>query len=63
MFGFIEKTAGALVDFTVDSAEMIVGGDGPSRDDVKTLVAAGMTVGAIAIALNVTEDVIEDLMG
>lgn len=63
MFSFITDTAQAAVDLTCDTAEALIGeGDGPKRSDVAQLLAAGMTVGAIAIAFNVTEDVVENLI-
>ena len=62
MLGFILDTAQAAVDITCDTAEMVLGGDPPKREDVAQLLAAGLTVGAIAVAFDVSVDVIEDLV-
>ena len=63
VFDFIGKTAQALVDVTCDTALGVIGeSDGPKRKDVAQLLAAGMTVGAIALTLDVTEDVIQGII-
>jgi DNA-binding NarL/FixJ family response regulator len=60
MFKFITDTAKAAVDLTCDTALSVIGeGDGPKREDVAQLLAAGMTVGAIALALGVAEEWVE----
>ena len=58
MFDFINKTAGSLVDVTADILTL----ETPKRSDVKQLVAAGMTVAAIAVAFDMTEDAVQSLL-
>ena len=58
MFDFITKTAGSLVDVTADILTL----ETPKRDDVKQLVSAGMTVAAIAVAFDMTQDAVESLL-
>ena len=63
MFKFITDTADALVGVTADTLDFAMGdGDGPKREDVSQLVAAGMTVAAIAVAFNMTTDAVESLL-
>lgn len=62
MIEFFERTARSAVDLIGDTLDAAVGGgDGPKRSDVAQLLAAGMTIGAIALALDVSEDVIREL--
>jgi len=63
MFKFITDTAKSAVDLACDTAGLVVGeGDGPKREDVAELLAAGLTVAAIATALDTTVDVVEGLI-
>lgn len=62
MFKFITDTAQSLVDVTCDSVDYVMGdGDGPSRNDVANLLAAGMTVAAVAAVTGLAVDVIEEI--
>ena len=63
MFKFITDTAQAAVDITCDTAGLLVGeSDGPKREDVAQMFAAGMTVTAIAVALDMTSEAVEALI-
>lgn len=63
VFDFLTKTAQAAVDVACDTGLALMGeSDGPTREDVAQLLAAGLTVGAIAVAFNVAEDAIQDLV-
>lgn len=63
MFKFLTDTAASAVNFTCDTAEMAVGGDGPSREDVTQLLAAGLSIAAVAAATGLAIDVIENIAG
>lgn len=63
VFDFLARTAQAAVDVTLDIAEIPLGGDGPSREDVAQLLAGGLSVWAAAEVLGVTVDVVEALAG
>lgn len=62
MFDIFDKTAKAVVNFTTDSIDGLLGGEGPKREDVIQMLSAGMTVAAIASALDVGEEIIQQIV-
>ena len=62
MFGIFKDTATAALNVTGDTLETLVGGDGPSKEDLATLIDAGLTVAAISEGLGISQEVLEKIL-
>ena len=63
MFGFLTDGIKAGLNVASDSFGLMVGeGDGPSKDDIAEALDAGLTIGGIAAAFGVGEDVIARIL-
>jgi DNA-binding NarL/FixJ family response regulator len=59
VFDFLEKSARAAVNVVGDTVDFATGGEPPRRDDVAQLLAAGLSVWAVAEVTGLAVDAVQ----